>query len=61
LAGNGRHGCAGVGHDVSRLRIGGDVGLTYGPDGDLYIVDCNRIIQVDGNGITHLVATAPDR
>jgi len=61
LAGNGHHGCGGIGHDVSKLRIGGDVGLRYGPDGDLYIEDCDRIIRVDGNGITHLVATPPER
>lgn len=61
LAGSGRHGCGGIGRDVSKLRIGGDVGLRYGPDGDLYLVDCDRIVRVDDAGITHLVATPPAR
>jgi len=60
LAGNGHHGCGGIGHDVSELRIGGDVGLRYGPDGDLYIENCDRILRVDEAGITHLVAAPPD-
>lgn len=61
LAGIGEHGCGGVGHDVSKLRLGSDTPMQYGPDGDLYIVDCDRIIRVDDSGITHLVATAPSK
>ena len=60
FAGNGKPGCGGIGGPVSKLRIGGDVALRYGPDGDLYIVDyCNRIVRVDSAGITHLFAKAP--
>jgi hypothetical protein len=58
-AGNGKQGCGGVGKDVSKLHIDSDVGLRYGPDGDLYIVDCDYILRVDASGTTHLVATAP--
>jgi len=35
------------------------VSLRFGPDGDLYFVDRNRIIGVDEDGITHVVAKAP--
>jgi hypothetical protein len=59
FAGDGRAGCGGVGGPVNEMRIGGDVGLRYGPDGDLYISNCHKIVRVDGTGITHLVATAP--
>ena len=60
FAGNGKPGCGGIGGPVSKLRIGGDVALRYGPDGDLYIVDyCNRIVRVDSAGMTHLFAKAP--
>ena len=45
-----------VGVDVSHLPVGA---YTYGPDGELYLSVCNRIIRVDDNGITHLFARAP--
>jgi hypothetical protein len=61
FAGNGVPGCGGVGQPVSQLRIGGDVQMAYGPDGDLYMTVCHKIIRVDDAGITHLVATAPKR
>jgi hypothetical protein len=59
FAGDGKRGCNRLGRPVSKLRINGDVALRFGPDGDLYMVDCNEIIRVDANGITHLVARAP--
>ncbi len=45
-----------VGVDVSHLPVGA---YTFGPDGELYLSVCNRIIRVDDNGITHLFARAP--
>ena len=45
-----------VGVDVSHLPVGA---YTFGPDGELYLSVCNRIIRVDNNGITHLFARAP--
>jgi sugar lactone lactonase YvrE len=59
FAGNGRAGCGGVGGPIAEMQIGGDVGLAYGPDGDLYISNCHRIVRVDDTGTTHLVARAP--
>jgi hypothetical protein len=45
-----------IGVDVSRMPEGA---FTIGPDGELYLSVCDRIIRVDDNGITHLFARAP--
>jgi hypothetical protein len=45
-----------VGVDVSHLAEGV---YAFGPDGELYVSVCNRIIRVGNNGITHLYARAP--
>lgn len=60
-AGNGKKGCGGIGRDVSKLKINGDVGLSLGPDGDTYITVCNKVVRVDGSGKTNLfIKTPPD-
>jgi len=51
------HPCANViGTDVSHMPEGS---FTVGPNGEVYVSACNRIIRVDHNGITHLFARAP--
>jgi len=45
-----------VGVDVSHLPVGA---FAFGPEGDLYLSVCHRIIRVDDAGITHLFARAP--
>ena len=45
-----------IGTDVSHMPEGS---FTIGPNGELYVSACNRIIRVDDNGITHLFARAP--
>ena len=42
--------------DVGQLPVGA---FAYGPDGDLYLSVCHRIIRVDNEGTTHLFARAP--
>ena len=60
-AGNGKKGCGGVGRDVSKLKINGDVGLSLGPDGDTYITVCNKVIRVNSSGKTNVfIKTPPD-
>ena len=40
----------------------GEVTFAYGPDGDLYFTPCGSeyLVHVDGKGITHLFARAPN-
>lgn len=45
-----------IGIDASHMPEGA---FTIGPNGELYVSACNRIIRVDHNGITHLFARAP--
>jgi hypothetical protein len=45
-----------IGTDVRHMPEGP---FTVGPNGELYVSACNRIIRVDHNGITHLFARAP--
>ncbi len=45
-----------VGVNVRRVGI---AGFAWGPDGDLYLAVCHRILRVDDQGMTHLYARAP--
>ncbi len=50
------------GQPVRRMPVLGDVSFAYGPDGDLYFTPCGSeyLVHVDGKGITHLFARAPN-
>jgi len=50
------------GQPVRRMPVLGEVSFAYGPDGDLYFTPCGSeyLVRVDGMGITHLFARAPN-
>ena len=50
------------GQPVRRMPVLGEVTFAYGPDGDLYFTPCGSeyLVHVDGKGITHLFARAPN-
>jgi len=59
-AGNGKDQCGGIGKDVSKLKIDFGVGgVTVGPDGEVYIQVCGKVVRVDSSGKTHLFLHDP--
>jgi sugar lactone lactonase YvrE len=56
------HPCRGIiGEPVDRFPVEGDVSFAFAPNGDMYLTGvCWDIIRVDGEGIMHLFAKAPD-
>jgi len=57
LAGRRGDSCKNVIHvDARHMPVGA---FAFGPDGELYVSACARIIRVDDDGITHLFARAP--
>jgi NHL repeat-containing protein len=57
VAGTGAQGCSGFNGPALQMRVGGTGDVAFGPDGDLYITACRRIIRIDANGMGHVVAT----
>ncbi len=61
FAGNGEHGFSGDGGPATEARLARPIGMTVGPDGNLYVADSenNVVRRVDADGTIETVLGAP--